>query len=144
MNQENQFLKIGELSKIAGITVRTIRYYEELGLITPTELSVGGFRLYSENDLNRILFLKRFKELGLSLEEIKTLILGSQPGETKSQRINASYSMLENQLKKIIDKITELQKSKEIIEKGLETLDTCKRCSLETCELSCKNKRAYL
>ncbi len=145
MNQEkNQFLKIGELSKRAGVTVRTIRYYEELGLITPTELSVGGFRLYSENDLNRILFLKRFKELGLSLEEIKTLILGSQPGETKSQRIDASYSMLENQLKKINDKITELLKSKVIIEKGLEALDTCKRCSLETCEPSCKNKRAYL
>ena len=145
MSEEKQhLLKIGELAKKAGVTVRTIRYYEELSLITPTELSAGGFRFYSENDLNRILFIKRFKELGLPLEEIQTLSLGSQPGETKSQRLNASYSMLENQLKKINDKITELQMAKEIIEKGLEALDTCKKCHLETCEPSCKNKKAYL
>ncbi|WP_459999837.1 helix-turn-helix domain-containing protein [Paradesulfitobacterium aromaticivorans] len=145
MSQEKKhLLKIGELAKRAGVTVRTIRYYEELGLITPTELSAGGFRFYSENDLNRILFIKRFKDLGLPLEEIQTLILGSQPRETKSQRIHASYSMLENQLKKINDKITDLQKAKEIIEKGLKALDICKKCSLETCEPSCKNKKAYL
>ena len=145
MNQEEKnLLKIGELAKKAGITVRTIRYYEELGLITPAELSTGGFRFYSENDLNRILFIKRFKDLGLPLEEIQTLILGSQPGETKNQRLNASYTMLENQLNKINDKISELQKAKEIIEKGLESLNICKKCSLETCEPTCKNKKAYL
>lgn len=145
MNQEEKnLLKIGELAKKAGVTVRTIRYYEELGLITPAELSTGGFRFFSENDLNRILFIKRFKDLGLPLEEIQTLILGSQPGETKSQRLNASYTMLENQLNKINDKISELQKAKEIIEKGLEALNICKKCSLKTCEPTCKNKKAYL
>lgn len=144
MREDKQLLKIGELAKRADVTVRTIRYYEELGLITPSELSAGGFRFYSENDLNRILFIKRFKDLGLSLEEIQTLILGSQPGETKSEKIHANYSMLENQLKKINDKIAELKMAKELIEKGLASLDTCKKCHLETCEPSCKNKKAYL
>ena len=145
MNQEKKhLLKIGELAKRAGVTVRTIRYYEELGLLSPTEVSPGGFRLYTEQDLNRFQFIQRFKELGLPLEEIQVLIDSSEPGESKMQRIRASYSLLEKQLKKIEDKISELEVSKASIEKGMEALNVCKECSQEVCLPVCSNKKALL
>lgn len=145
MSQEkNNLFKIGELAKRAGVTVRTIRYYEELGLLSPTEVSPGGFRLYTEQDLSRFRFIQRFKELGLPLEEIQVLIDNSEPGESKMQRIKASYSLLEKQLKKIEDKISELEVSKTSIEKGMEALNVCKECSLEICLPACSNKKALL
>jgi len=145
MSQEKkQFLKIGELAKRAGVTVRTIRYYEELGLLSPTEVSPGGFRLYNENDLNRFQFIQRCKELGLPLEEIHALFDSSEPGENKIQRIIASYTLLEKQLKKIEDKISELEVSKANIEKGMEALRVCKECSREICPSTCNNKKALL
>lgn len=71
---ELKLLKIGDLAKRAGVTVRTVRYYEELGLLSPTETSAGGFRLYSADDLRKLVFVKRFKELDFPLEEIQQLI----------------------------------------------------------------------
>ncbi|OLN28672.1 Regulatory protein, MerR [Desulfosporosinus metallidurans] len=145
MNQEKKkLLKIGELAKRAGVTVRTIRYYEELGLLSPTEVSPGGFRLYTENDLYRFQFIQRFKDLGLPLEEIHALIDSSEPGESKMQRIMASYSLFEKQLKKIEDKISELEVSKANIEKGMEALNVCKECSREICLPTCSNKKSLL
>ena len=60
------------------------------------------------------------------------------------QRIMASYSLLEKQLKKIKDKISELEVSKASIENGMEALNVCKECSREICLPTCSNKKAQL
>lgn len=66
-----QHMQIGEVADQTGLSLRTIRYYEEVGLVTPTARSAGGFRLYSETDVARLRLIRRMKPLDFSLEEMK-------------------------------------------------------------------------
>ncbi|WP_413163139.1 heavy metal-responsive transcriptional regulator [Capilliphycus salinus ALCB114379] len=68
-------LKIGEIASLSGISVKTIRYYEEIGLLTPTvERSPSGYRLFNPSVLTRLSFVKRAQSLGLSLSEIREIL----------------------------------------------------------------------
>lgn len=68
--QEQDLLFIGQLATQSGIPIRTIRYYEGLGLLSAFGRSEGGFRLFTPEALTRLAFIKRCQSLGLSLEEI--------------------------------------------------------------------------
>lgn len=63
-------MRIGEFAEQAGVTPRTIRYYEGLGLLGPNEREGQGFRYYTETELGRLKKIEALKQLGLSLEEI--------------------------------------------------------------------------
>ncbi len=66
--------RIGEAAELAGVTTRTIRYYEELGLLGDADRSKGAHRLYSETDVGRLVELVRLRDLlGLSLDELTAL-----------------------------------------------------------------------
>ncbi len=67
-------MKIGELSKQSGVSIDTIRYYEQRGLIPPAVRSASGYRQYSSNDTRRLKFIVQAKELGFRLEEIGQLL----------------------------------------------------------------------
>jgi DNA-binding transcriptional MerR regulator len=66
-------VQIGEVAERLGLSLRTIRHYEEVGLVVP-ERTPGGFRLYSETDIGRLALIKRMKPLGFSLEEMRDLL----------------------------------------------------------------------
>jgi MerR family copper efflux transcriptional regulator len=67
-------LQIGQVAERTGLSLRTIRFYEESGLVVPTARSEGGFRLYSDDDVARLEVIKRMKPLGFSLEEMQELL----------------------------------------------------------------------
>ncbi len=68
-------LRIGEIAERSGVTPRTIRYYEELGLLPRTEREQGKHRVYSDSDVERICALTRLRDLlGLSLDELRSMI----------------------------------------------------------------------
>jgi len=75
--------KVGEIARLAGLTIRTLRYYDQIGLFSPTGYTDSGHRLYTEADLPRLQQIMALKELGLSLDEIKAVLAGDR------------YSMLE-------------------------------------------------
>jgi DNA-binding transcriptional MerR regulator len=64
---------IGDLSRQVGLTPRTIRYYEDIGLLNSVRRVEGGRRIYTEEDIRRLRFIKRLKVLGLSLEDMAEL-----------------------------------------------------------------------
>jgi MerR family transcriptional regulator, copper efflux regulator len=66
-------MRIGEFAKQAGVTSRTVRYYESLGLLKPNEREGAGFRYYTDVELARLQKINALKELGLSLEEIASV-----------------------------------------------------------------------
>jgi len=68
-------MKISELAKSAGVNIETIRYYERRKLITQPKKPTQGYRTYSKITLERVLFIKRAKELGFTLGEIANLLL---------------------------------------------------------------------
>jgi DNA-binding transcriptional MerR regulator len=69
-----QHVQIGEVAERTGLSLRTIRYYEEVGLVTPAARSTGGFRLYSETDVARLRLIRRMKPLDFTLEEMKDVL----------------------------------------------------------------------
>ena len=67
-------MQIGEVAERIGLSLRTIRYYEEVGLITPSARTQGGFRLYTDHDAGRLQLVKDMKPLGFSLDEMRDLL----------------------------------------------------------------------
>jgi MerR family transcriptional regulator, repressor of the yfmOP operon len=80
MAVETRTLRIGELARLAGTTPRTVRYYEEIGLLAPAdERETGAHRTYGEADLERLQEILRLKQLlGLSLDELKTVVAAEE------------------------------------------------------------------
>ncbi|RLB07586.1 MAG: MerR family transcriptional regulator [Deltaproteobacteria bacterium] len=72
-DKKSNYYSIGHLAKKTGLTPRTIRYYEELGLLNSIKRIEGGRRVYTDDDLRRLKFIKRLKLLGLTLAEMKEL-----------------------------------------------------------------------
>ncbi|NEY34038.1 MerR family transcriptional regulator [Streptomyces sp. PRKS01-65] len=73
MSEQRQ-MQIGEVAERTGLSLRTIRHYEEAGLVIPSARSKGGFRLYTESDVERLMVIRRMKPLGFSLEEMRDLL----------------------------------------------------------------------
>ncbi|WP_017555492.1 MerR family transcriptional regulator [Nocardiopsis baichengensis] len=67
-------MRIGEVAERTGLSLRTIRHYDDVGVVRPSARSQGGFRLYTEADVQRLLLIKRMKPLDFSLEEVKDLL----------------------------------------------------------------------
>ena len=66
--------QIGEVVEAVSLSLRTIRYYGEMGLAPPSGRSPGGFRLYTDDDIERLKLIKHMKPLGFSLEEMRDLL----------------------------------------------------------------------
>jgi MerR family copper efflux transcriptional regulator len=67
-------MHIGELAERTGMSLRTIRHYDEVGLLKPTGRTDGGFRLYTDADFGRLMLIRRMKPLGYTLEEMGDLL----------------------------------------------------------------------
>jgi len=67
-------LQIGEVAERAGLSLRTVRYYEEMELVVPATRTDGGFRLYTEDHVERLAIIRRMKPLGFSLQEMRELL----------------------------------------------------------------------
>ena len=108
---DQPYLQIGEVAERTGVTQRTLRFYEEKGLLKPPTRMEGGFRLYSETDIQRLEQIKRLKRLlGFPLAEIKEMV---DAEEVKLQlradyRPEAALSQKKAQLLKAIE-VTERQ-----------------------------------
>lgn len=101
--------RIGELAQRVGLTERTIRYYEELGLLESVKRLEGGTRVYTDDDVRRLKFIRKLKALGLSLEEMREL-----EGLYRRQRSNRGVlprllELLDAHLASITDRIGELE-----------------------------------
>lgn len=109
----SQRLKIGEVATESGLPVKTIRYYEEIGLLTPNVLrSESGYRLFEVTVLNRLAFIKRAQGLGLTLTEIKDILAvhdqGTLPcGEVK-QHLQDKVDAIDRQIESLTTLRTEL------------------------------------
>lgn len=93
-NGEGGHMQIGQVAARTELSIRTVRHYDDVGLVTPSARSAGGFRLYTDDDVERLLVIRRMKPLGFTLAEMKDLLesldaLGDARA-TKSQRRSAA------------------------------------------------------
>jgi DNA-binding transcriptional MerR regulator len=71
-----RLLQIGEVAERVGLSLRTVRYYEEQGLLVPETRTEGGFRLFTEEQVERLQLIKRMKPLGFTVQEMRELLDG--------------------------------------------------------------------
>lgn len=129
------YLQIGEVAERTGVTQRTLRFYEEKGLLKPPSRMDGGFRLYSEDDVQRVEYIRQLQSLlGLSLAEIKDMVEAegvrsqiraeySRDADTEQKRrqVLALIDVAEKQHAIIRQKVEQLQKMRDEFETRLAT-----------------------
>lgn len=99
-------LQLGEVSRRLGLNPQTLYFYERIGLIPPPQRTEAGYRLFSQSDLERLAFITRAKSLGLSLEDIKEILLLKE-GQLLTCR--AVHDRLNHKVQEITAKIHQLQ-----------------------------------
>jgi Cu(I)-responsive transcriptional regulator len=115
---ENGRISIGELAKRTGTKVVTVRYYEQIGLLPVPSRTAGNYRTYSNEHMRRLRFIRRCRDLGFTLDQIRDLLrLSSQKNEDCAEvdRITAEH------LAEIEQKISDLKR----LAKELRRLNTC-------------------
>ena len=111
--QERGLLFIGQVTAQSGIPIKTIRYYEELGLLRSSGRSEGGFRLFSSDVLPRLAFIKRAQGLGLSLQEIAEILQvydqGELPCGEMKHKLEDKLLEIDRQIEQLLTLQTELK-----------------------------------
>ena len=129
--ESGEFLTIGSLAKLCDVTVRTLRYYEEMDLIGPVKRSTGKYRLYNRHSLKRINAILALQSLNFSLEQILA-VLGPYSVTrtyTREEQIAQTRQSLVQQKTFIQEKTDQLSRMTEDIETRLKLLDAvCSPC----------------
>jgi MerR family mercuric resistance operon transcriptional regulator len=137
-------VRIGKVAKQVGITVEAIRFYEKKGLIEPPRRNESGYRDYPENVVQHVSFIKRAKELGFSLKEIKDLVsLRYTPGTTCSEVKEQTEAKIADIDRKVEDLLRIKRALAELVTvcPGQGSLDHC--TILEALESKNKGKNGY-
>ena len=113
-----QDLSIGQLSRLTGVGIETIRYYEKISLLPKPPRTEGGHRLYSKDNFKKLIFIRRSRELGFTLEETRNLLSMVDGGYTCGQMQKAAV----DHLKTIRSKIKDLRRMERTL------ADTAARC----------------
>jgi DNA-binding transcriptional MerR regulator len=108
-------IRIGELARRSGLPVKTLRYYEDLGLLPALGRSKGGYRLFGEQSLGRLEFIRRLKSLGLRLEDIQECLAVHDAGE-----LPCGY--IQRQLQRQIDLVDERLRELRLFRRELQGL----------------------
>lgn len=98
-------MSIGELASSAGVTPKTVRYYEQLGLLRPASRSRAGYRRYGPEDLSMLRFIGKAKRLGLSLQEIRSILTISARGSDPCPHV---VGLLDEHLRQIDETLARL------------------------------------
>ncbi len=121
-------LKIGDFAKIAGTNLRTLRYYEELGLLTPAQRSAGGFRYYRQTDLNRLNMIRDLQELGLHLDRIRELMSTREAAEDRAPFLRRVRAALDEQDRLLSERIAGLEEQRARIAAAARKIHDCECC----------------
>jgi len=104
----DEFTSIGELSKNLEMSQRTIRYYEEIGLLNSIKRVEGGRRIYTDVDLRRLKLIKRLKIMGMTLSEMQELEAMWTYEKSNEKVLKRLLELLANHLKRLDDRIADL------------------------------------
>jgi DNA-binding transcriptional MerR regulator len=135
---EKETMRIGELAERSGRTVRTLHFYEELGLLAPAARTKGGFRLYDSRALLRIHWISRLQDLGFSLPEIKDFLVEVQENSTAPAMMNDLRAFYTTKLAETRATLARLHALEAELQSSIDYLDTCRTCAPRTGKTACR------
>lgn len=105
----------GEMAELCGVTVRTVQYYDTRGILVPSELSEGGRRLYTEEELRLLKVICFLREIGLSISTIDSLLKEEDPGSVISVLLEQHEQVLKDEMEASRNKMTRLEELKKAL-----------------------------
>jgi MerR family copper efflux transcriptional regulator len=142
-------LKVGELARQSGKTVRALHLYEERGLLDPIERSKGGFRLYAQDSLVRVRWISKLQEMGFSLTDIQNMLRQWEHSGSAPDAMLRVGQLLKVKLDETREQMARLRALEDELESSLEYLETCPTCSPKqgltactACELHAQDQSA--
>lgn len=120
---------IGILSKRSGVNIESIRYYERMDLLRKPARSTGGYRLYRSGDIDRLCFIRRARDLGFSLDEIRRLL---DLADQKSRSCRRVHDIAAEHLAEVRMKIEHLQRMERVL---ADMVKTCAQGTMPICPL---------
>ncbi|MDX2528405.1 MerR family transcriptional regulator [Streptomyces europaeiscabiei] len=117
----SEHMQIGEVAARTELSLRTIRHYEETGLVLPSARSQGGFRLYTEADVARLMVIRRMKQLGFTLDEMRALLEATDrldsgeepPSEEREELLDRIRGFEQAAQQRVADLRTQLARAEE-------------------------------
>ncbi|MDX2761128.1 MerR family transcriptional regulator [Streptomyces europaeiscabiei] len=117
----SEHMQIGEVAARTELSLRTIRHYEEAGLVLPSARSQGGFRLYTEADVARLMVIRRMKPLGFTLDEMRALLEATDrldsgeepPSEEREELLDRIRGFEQAAQQRVADLRTQLARAEE-------------------------------
>jgi DNA-binding transcriptional MerR regulator len=137
-------MKIGQVAKKTGVSLRTIRYYEELDLISPRGRSNGGFRLYDEEALSRIQLIQSLQQLELSLRQIKTLLTMKDENRSRGELARTLLSELKGHCEEAERRRCIYETIVQDFDEGIKILSDCQTCTRMCRDPHCGKHRVFI
>ncbi|HEY9329422.1 MAG TPA: MerR family transcriptional regulator [Streptomyces sp.] len=101
---DDKHMQIGEVAARTELSLRTIRHYEETGLVVPSARSQGGFRLYTESDVQRLMVIRRMKPLGFTLDQMRDLL-------DATDRLDTGDALDAGEREGLLDRVREFERA---------------------------------
>lgn len=129
--------RVGDLAQMTGKTVRALHFYEELGLLEPKARTKGGFRLYDEEDVNRVASIDRLHELGFSLSEIQEIVRTCRQSPDGISAAPKLREVFHRALQETREKLTRMKEVEKELATALHFIEECGRCELKPVQYQC-------
>lgn len=126
-------LSSGDLARATGCTLRTVRFYEEQGLLRPSEVSDGGHRRYTREELERLQLITDLRELGLSIPEIRTALELRAGCESGGQLAERFQGILLGHIRQAEERLARLRRVKRELEAALGAVQARLTCAESRC-----------
>ena len=128
-SQTPRLLRIGDLSRLTGKTVRAIHLYEELGLLQPASRTSGGFRLYEPGAVERVRWIGLFHGMGFSLQEMRELVHAWWDAGLGPEAMDTLRSLFKRKLEDTREAVRRSQHLESELAAGLSYLEACRVCA---------------
>ena len=127
-----RMLKIGDVSKRSGIGIEALRFYEKSGLLDKPSRTYSGYRVYGEEVLERLAFIRRAQALGFSLDEIRRVVDDARKGQSPCDEVR---EIVRRRMEELDERLRELQKYRKELKQTLEEWDKVGRAPGHICGL---------
>jgi DNA-binding transcriptional MerR regulator len=136
-DDSDKLMRVGELAKAVGKTVRAMHLYEELGLLEPRSRSEGGFRMYGPEAVDRIHWIVKLQAIGFTLAEIQGFVKdfqGAGSGREATARVRALFTEKQQQIR---EQMIQLQVIENDLNEAVTYLDSCQTCTDDYAPSAC-------
>jgi DNA-binding transcriptional MerR regulator len=127
-----KLLSTGDMARLSSNTVRTVRFYEETGVLEPAHRSEGGHRLFPSTELDKLVFISNMRDAGLSLEEIRLVLGVKAAGESGASSSERLIGLLGQHIDAMTAKIDALSRLRAEFERAAALLGGCRACTQDS------------